>query len=152
MGGGLELALGCHYRVAAAGAQIALPEVKIGLIPGAGGTQRLPRVLGVETALNMIVSGEPVKSEMLAKLPGQKLFDKIVEGDVVDAAVAFAREKADARPLPIVRKLKVELPERRRLLPVRAQHRRRDVAQLPGAAEVRRRRRRVDEDEVRGRA
>jgi 3-hydroxyacyl-CoA dehydrogenase len=110
MGGGLELALGCHYRVAQAGAQIALPEVKIGLIPGAGGTQRLPRVLGVETALNMIVSGEPVKSEALAKLPGQKLFDKVVEGDAVDAAVAFAREKADARPLPIVSKLKVEYP------------------------------------------
>jgi 3-hydroxyacyl-CoA dehydrogenase len=110
MGGGLELALGCHYRIAAAGAQIALPEVKIGLIPGAGGTQRLPRVLGVETALNMIVSGEPVKSELLAKQPGQKLFDKIVEGDVVEAAVAFAREKANARPLPIVSKLKVEYP------------------------------------------
>jgi 3-hydroxyacyl-CoA dehydrogenase len=77
MGGGLELALGCHYRVAAPGAAVALPEVKIGLIPGAGGTQRLPRVLGVETALNMIVSGEPVKSELLASLPGQKLFDKI---------------------------------------------------------------------------
>src|SRR6187431_3130380 len=107
MGGGLELALGCHYRVATAGAQIALPEVKIGLIPGAGGTQRLPRVLGVETALNMIVSGEPVKSEMLAKQPGQKLFDKIVEGDVVDAAVAHAREKADVRPLPKVRDLKI---------------------------------------------
>jgi 3-hydroxyacyl-CoA dehydrogenase len=110
MGGGLELALGCHYRVAAPGAQIALPEVKIGLIPGAGGTQRLPRVLGVETALNMIVSGEPVKSEVLAKLPGQKLIDKMVEGDVVEGAVAFAREKADARPLPIVSKLKVEYP------------------------------------------
>ncbi len=110
MGGGLELALGCHYRVAAAGAQIALPEVKIGLIPGAGGTQRLPRVLGVETSLNMIVSGEPVKSELLARLPGQKLFDKVVDGDVVDAAVAFAREKADAGPLPIVSKLKVEYP------------------------------------------
>ena len=110
MGGGLELALGCHYRVAQSGAQIALPEVKIGLIPGAGGTQRLPRVLGVETALNMIVSGEPVKSEVLAKLPGQKLFDKVVDGDVVAAAVAFAREKADARPLPIVSRLKVEYP------------------------------------------
>ena len=70
MGGGLELALGCHYRVAAPGAQIALPEVKIGLIPGAGGTQRLPRVLGVETALNMIVSGEPVKSELLGEAAG----------------------------------------------------------------------------------
>jgi 3-hydroxyacyl-CoA dehydrogenase len=110
MGGGLELALGCHYRLAQAGAQIALPEVKIGLIPGAGGTQRLPRVLGVETALNMIVSGEPVASELLAKQPGQKLFDKVVDKDVVDAAVAFAREKADARPLPIVRSLTVSHP------------------------------------------
>jgi 3-hydroxyacyl-CoA dehydrogenase len=110
MGGGLELALGCHYRVAAPGTQVALPEVKIGLIPGAGGTQRLPRVLGVETALNMIVSGEPVKSEVLAKLPGQKLFDKIADGDVVDAAAAFARERADVRPLPLVRELKVAYP------------------------------------------
>ena len=108
MGGGLELALGCHYRVAAVGTQVALPEVKIGLIPGAGGTQRLPRVLGVETALNMNVSGEPVKSEMLAKLPGQKLFDKIVDGDVVEAAIAFAREKAAERPLPMTKNLKVE--------------------------------------------
>ena len=77
MGGGLELALGCHYRVAAPGTSVALPEVKLGLLPGAGGTQRLPRVLGVEPALNMIVSGEAIKSEMLAMLPGQKLFDKL---------------------------------------------------------------------------
>ena len=110
MGGGLELALGCHYRVAAAGCKVALPEVKIGLIPGAGGTQRLPRVLGLETALNMIVSGESVPSEMLAKLPGQKLIDKLVDGDVVAAAVAYAQEKADVRPLPLVRDLKVVHP------------------------------------------
>ena len=77
MGGGLELALGCHYRVAAPGCKVALPEVKLGLIPGAGGTARLPRVIGVEPALNMIVSGEPVNSELLASLPGQKLFDKM---------------------------------------------------------------------------
>jgi 3-hydroxyacyl-CoA dehydrogenase len=107
MGGGLELALGCHYRVAAPGTQVALPEVKIGLIPGAGGTQRLPRVLGVETALNMIVSGEPVKSELLASLPGQKLFDRMAEGDVVEAAIALANEVADKRPLPLVREMKV---------------------------------------------
>ncbi|MBQ0931939.1 3-hydroxyacyl-CoA dehydrogenase NAD-binding domain-containing protein [Ideonella alba] len=107
MGGGLELALGCHYRVTAPGANIALPEVKIGLIPGAGGTQRLPRVLGVETALNIIVSGDPVKSELLASLPGQKLFDKVIEGDLLDGAIAFALEKADVRPLPLVRDLKV---------------------------------------------
>jgi len=111
MGGGLELALGCHYRVAAPGANIALPEVKIGLIPGAGGTQRLPRVLGVETALNMIVKGDPVKSEVLAALPGQKLIDRLAEGDVVDAACRFAEEVAARRPLPRVRDLPLAHPE-----------------------------------------
>jgi 3-hydroxyacyl-CoA dehydrogenase len=110
MGGGLELALGCHYRVAAAGCKIAFPEVKIGLLPGAGGTQRFPRVLGLETALNLIVSGETVASEVLAKMPGQKLIDKLVDGDVVAAAVAFAQEKADVRPLPLIRDLKVVHP------------------------------------------
>jgi 3-hydroxyacyl-CoA dehydrogenase len=110
MGGGLELALGCHYRVAQAGTQVALPEVKLGLVPGAGGTQRLPRALGVEAALNMIVSGEPVASELLAKVPGQKLFDKLVDADVLNAAIAFAQEKADARPLPLVRNMKAEHP------------------------------------------
>jgi 3-hydroxyacyl-CoA dehydrogenase len=114
MGGGLELALGCHYRVASPGAQIALPEVKIGLIPGAGGTQRLPRVLGLETALNMIVSGEPVKSELLAAAPGQKLFDKLIDGDLMTGALAFAAEKAaehaGGKPLPLVRNLKVSHP------------------------------------------
>jgi 3-hydroxyacyl-CoA dehydrogenase len=77
MGGGVELALGCHYRMAAPACKVALPEVKLGLIPGAGATQRLPRVLGVEPALNMIVSGEAINSEMLAMLPGQKLFDRM---------------------------------------------------------------------------
>ncbi|MCY7314173.1 MAG: enoyl-CoA hydratase/isomerase family protein [Rubrivivax sp.] len=111
MGGGLELALGCHYRLAVAGVDVALPEVKIGLIPGAGGTQRLPRVLGVETALNMIVSGEPVKSELLASLPGQKLFEPLVAGDLMTAACSFAETKAaehagSGAPLPRVRDLK----------------------------------------------
>ena len=110
MGGGLELALGCHYRVVVPGAAIALPEVKIGLIPGAGGTQRLPRVLDVETALNMIVSGEPVKSELLASAPGQKLFDKLLDGDLMTGALAFAHEVAAVRPLPLVRDLKVRHP------------------------------------------
>ena len=111
MGGGLELALGCHYRVAAAGASIALPEVKLGLVPGAGGTQRLPRALGVEVALNMIVKGDPVKSEVLAAVPGQKLFDKIIEGDLLEGACAFALEVADARPLPLVRNLPSAHPQ-----------------------------------------
>jgi 3-hydroxyacyl-CoA dehydrogenase len=112
MGGGLELALGCHYRVAAPGCNVALPEVKLGLIPGAGGTQRLPRVLGVEVALNMIVSGEPVKSEQIAGLPGQKLFDKLAASaeTLMDEALAMAREKADLRPLPLVRNLPCKHP------------------------------------------
>ncbi len=112
MGGGLELALGCHYRIAAPGTSVALPEVKLGLIPGAGGTQRLPRVLGVETALNMIVSGEPVKSEMLAQLPGQKLFDKMAASaeSLAEEALAYAKSVADARPLPLVRDMKVKHP------------------------------------------
>ena len=110
MGGGLELALSCQYRVASPGAAIGLPEVKIGVIPGAGGTQRLPRVLGVETAMNMIVTGEPVKSELLASLPGQKLIDQMVEGDLMAGALAFARGIADVRPMPNVRDLKVKHP------------------------------------------
>jgi 3-hydroxyacyl-CoA dehydrogenase len=113
MGGGLELALGCHYRIAAPGCSVALPEVKLGLIPGAGGTQRLPRVLGVEVALNMIVSGEPVKSEMLAMIPGQKLFDKMASSveTLADEALALARSLADTRPLPLVRNLPCKHPQ-----------------------------------------
>ena len=111
MGGGLELALGCHYRMAAPGAKIALPEVKLGLIPGAGGTVRLPRVLGVETALNMIVSGEPVNSELLAGLPGQKLFDQLsaspesLPTEAIALAQKVAAQHGDGSPLPLVRNL-----------------------------------------------
>ena len=113
MGGGLELALGCHYRIAAPGTSVALPEVKLGLIPGAGGTQRLPRVLGVETALNMIVSGEPVMSELLAQQPGQKLFDRMASSPeaLAEEALAYARSVADARPLPLVRNLPCKHPQ-----------------------------------------
>jgi 3-hydroxyacyl-CoA dehydrogenase len=112
MGGGLELALGCHYRIAAPGTNVALPEVKLGLIPGAGGTQRLPRALGVEPALNMIVSGEPVKSEMLAQIPGQKLFDKMAASaeSLAAEALAFAQSVSDTRPLPLVRNLPCKHP------------------------------------------
>lgn len=117
MGGGLELALGAHYRIAAPGTQVALPEVKLGLIPGAGGTQRLPRVLGVETALNLIVSGEPVKSELLASLPGQKLFDKLAASpeSLAEEALALAREvaakhAADGSAFPLVRNLPCKHP------------------------------------------
>ncbi|MES2953877.1 MAG: 3-hydroxyacyl-CoA dehydrogenase NAD-binding domain-containing protein [Pseudomonadota bacterium] len=112
MGGGLELALGCHYRIAAPGCSVALPEVKLGLIPGAGGTQRLPRALGVEPALNMIVSGEPVKSELLAQIPGQKLFDKMAASaeSLAEEALAYAQAVSDTRPLPLVRNLPCKHP------------------------------------------
>jgi 3-hydroxyacyl-CoA dehydrogenase len=112
MGGGLELALGCHYRIAAPGASISLPEVKLGLIPGAGGTQRLPRALGVEAALNMIVSGEAIKSDMLSMLPGQKLIDRmaVYPESLMEEAIAFAREIADVRPIPKIRDLPCKHP------------------------------------------
>ncbi len=89
LGGGHELALGCHYRVAVAGTQIGLPEVKLGLIPGAGGTQRLPRLLGLPTALDMITSGDPVKVE---KLTG--FADRIVDMQphLLAAAIEFAQD------------------------------------------------------------
>lgn len=114
MGGGLELALGCHYRVVAPGTNVALPEVKLGLIPGAGGTQRLPRVLGVEAALNMIVSGQAVKSELLASAPGQKLFDKLAASpeSVFDEAVELAKSvAAKGGELPLVRNLPCKHPQ-----------------------------------------
>ena len=117
MGGGLELALGCHYRIAAPGCKVALPEVKLGLIPGAGGTQRLPRVIGVEPALNMIVSGEAINSEMLAMLPGQKLFDRMSASaeSLAAEALAYAKElaaqHADGAALPLVRNLPCKHPQ-----------------------------------------
>jgi len=107
MGGGLELALGCHYRVAVKGAQIALPEVKLGLMPGAGGTQRLPRLIGAEAALNMIVSGNSVPSE---QLKDGALFDAMFEQDLLPGAIAFAdRVVSEKLPLKRARDLKVSL-------------------------------------------
>lgn len=111
LGGGLELALGCHYRVAAGHATVALPEVKLGLVPGAGGTQRLPRAIGAAEALDMIVSGEPVDALQLARIPGQRLFDRIIEGDLTAAALTFAQEIAEFRPLPRLRDLACHHPE-----------------------------------------
>ncbi len=106
LGGGLELSLGANYRVAHAKAEVGLPEVKIGILPGAGGTQRLPRVVGLETALNMIVSGASVPAANLARTA---LFDAVVDGDVVDAAVDLLKQKiAGGGPHPRVRDRKVE--------------------------------------------
>jgi 3-hydroxyacyl-CoA dehydrogenase len=109
MGAGLELALGCHYRIAARGTVMAQPEVKLGLCPGAGATQRLPRVVGIETALNMIVSGEPVKSEQLVQT---RIFDSMAEGDLIEEAIGFAeRISTERRSPPKLRDIKVEYPD-----------------------------------------
>ncbi|HEY0846221.1 MAG TPA: 3-hydroxyacyl-CoA dehydrogenase NAD-binding domain-containing protein [Noviherbaspirillum sp.] len=108
MGGGLELALGCHFRVAKADAQIALPEVKLGILPGAGGTQRLPRLVGLETALNMIVSGNPVPA---AQLGSTALFDAIIDGDLLPGAVEFARRViTENRPRQRARDIRINEP------------------------------------------
>ena len=97
LGGGLELAMAGHYRVAVADAVMGQPEVNLGIIPGAEGTQRLPRLVGVEKAIEMCVTGKPIKApEALAA----GLIDKIVEGDLVAGAVQFAREQADSGAAP----------------------------------------------------
>ena len=97
LGGGLEVALGCHYRVAVPAAKFGVPEVKLGLLPGAGGTQRLPRVAGVPKALEMATSGGMIGGKEAAAIG---LVDRLIEGDLVQHAVAFAEEIRDIRPLP----------------------------------------------------
>ena len=101
LGGGLEITLACHFRVAAPDTRLGLPEIKLGLIPGAGGTQRLPRLVGVEKALDMILSGNPIPAKDALSVG---LIDEIVEGDLIAGAVAFARKVvAEKRPLKRVR-------------------------------------------------
>jgi 3-hydroxyacyl-CoA dehydrogenase len=109
MGGGLELALGCHYRVALADAKISFPEVKLGLIPGAGGTQRFPRLVGLETALNLIVSGATLPAGALEQTA---LFDAVAKQDLSAAAAAFARKLVkDGKGPRRVRDLTVTHPQ-----------------------------------------
>jgi len=97
LGGGCEIALACHYRIAAPSAKLGLPEVKLGILPGAGGTQRLPRVAGVEFALELATKGDPVTA---GKAKDAGLVDRLAGDDLIADAVAYAREVADARPLP----------------------------------------------------
>ena len=119
LGGGLELALSCHYRVALSSAKVGLPEVKLGILPGAGGTQRLPRILGVEGALNVMLSGEPLPVALFAKSP---LLDKVVDKDLLPAAIEVARAAVAARkaepskPLPRIRDRRVKEPNLEGLL------------------------------------
>ncbi|MFL6855872.1 MAG: 3-hydroxyacyl-CoA dehydrogenase NAD-binding domain-containing protein [Sphingomicrobium sp.] len=95
--GGLEVALGCHYRVAVRDAKLGVPEVKLGLLPGAGGTQRLPRVAGVQKALEMVTSGAMISAKDAHDVG---LVDRLVDGELVQHAVALAEEVRDIRPLP----------------------------------------------------
>jgi len=97
LGGGLEVALACHYRVAVPSAKLGTPEVKLGLLPGAGGTQRLPRVAGVEKGLEMCATGSPIGAKEAFDCG---LVDRLVEGDLLPHAVAYADEVKDVRPLP----------------------------------------------------
>jgi len=96
-GGGLEVALGCHYRVSLPDAKLGVPEVKLGLLPGAGGTQRLPRVAGVERALEMCATGTPISGKEAFDCG---LVDRLIEGELVPHAVGYAEEVRDIRPLP----------------------------------------------------
>ena len=123
MGGGLELALGAHYRVARSEAQVALPEVKLGLIPGAGGTQRLPRAIGVQRALSMILSGATVPT---AKLADTTLFDIVTDSDPVPVALQLAEQaSAEVRPLKRLRDRSIDHHQAAALL---ASHRQTEAA------------------------
>jgi len=107
LGGGFEIALGCHFRVAAPGARVGLPEIKLGLLPGAGGTQRLPRLIGVEKALPMILSGDPIPAKAALQYGA---IDSILEGELTPAAVEFARRVVREKwPLRRVRDLDEKL-------------------------------------------
>ncbi|SEM36269.1 3-hydroxyacyl-CoA dehydrogenase [Variovorax sp. YR750] len=125
LGGGLELALGCHYRVASADAKLGLPEVNLGLIPGGGGTQRLPRLVGVNAALDIILSGAPIKAPRAHELG---LLSAVIAGELLAGAQAFARRVvAEGAALPLVaqRALEpagVDFAERRRAVPARARN------------------------------
>ncbi len=107
LGGGLETALGCHYRVAAPSSKLGLPEVKLGIIPGAGGTVRLPRVMGVQKALEMMTSGNPISAKQALD---EGLVDEIVEGDLLTGAIAFAKKVvSENKPLAKIRDLEEKL-------------------------------------------
>lgn len=111
LGGGLELALGCHFRVADAGAKLGLPEVKLGLLPGAGGTQRLPRIVGPEKAVRMVVSGNPIAA---AEAHADGLVDAVCSEELADNAVALAKDKvASGAALVHVRERDQKLAEAR---------------------------------------
>src|SRR5687767_8803673 len=103
LGGGLELALGCHYRVAAPRAQLGLPEVKLGILPGSGGTQRLPRIVPMADAVRMMTTGSTISAEQAKDLG---LVDEIVTGDLLDGAIKFLQTEREIRR---IRDMKAQL-------------------------------------------
>ncbi len=106
LGGGFEVSLACHYRCAVAGARVGLPEVKLGLLPGAGGTQRVPRIAGVKAALDMIISGNPVAAEQAREMG---LINEIIEGDLIEGALGYARDLVDSgAPLQRIRDVNID--------------------------------------------
>ncbi len=120
LGGGLELALSCHFRIAAPGTRLGLPEIKLGIIPGGGGTQRLPRLVGMDKAMAMIMTGEPIPAREALQYG---LIDVIAEGDLAAAAIAFARRVVtEKRPLMLARN------REEKLAPARADITKFDVA------------------------
>ena len=102
LGGGLELAMGCNYRIALSSTNLGLPEVKLGIIPGAGGTQRLPRLAGIEKALSMITSGTPINAKDALE---SEIIDKVCEEALLENAISFIKEKLDLDNHPVVSKL-----------------------------------------------
>ena len=102
LGGGLELAMGCNYRIALSSTTLGLPEVKLGIIPGAGGTQRLPRLAGIEKALSMITSGTPINAKDALE---SEIIDKVCEDALMENAIGFIKSKLSLEKHPVVSKL-----------------------------------------------
>ena len=109
LGGGLEVAMACHFRVATADAKVGQPEVMLGIIPGAGGTQRLPRLAGPATALELCTDGKPIAAK---RALAEGIIDHIVEGDLLAGAIVFARAKAAAREVRRTRDLTTKIADR----------------------------------------
>ena len=148
LGGGLELAMACHYRVAAAAAQLGLPEVKLGILPGAGGTQRLPRLVGAERALNMIVSGTPLAARELADTD---LLDSVVDAEVLPAAIALCQHGAGGKlPLKKARDVRINFPNAEAFFDFARGAVRRGRQELSGSGQVHRRGRGGGAQAVRG--
>src|SRR6202050_5681006 len=116
-GGGLETAMAGHYRVAIASAQVGQPEVKLGIIPGAAGTQRLPRLAGIAKAVEMCAFGEPIDAKTALSVG---IIDKIIDGDLLEGAVAFAREVA-TKPAPKTRERNEKLQDASKNMTVRSE-------------------------------